>query len=267
MTKCIRANRCEAFTLIELLVVIAIIAILAAMLLPALGRAKKAAQKTQCLNNMKQMQLCWVMYADDFQGGIVRNVPNDNTSWVSGVTGNELTASGATNTQDIIQGLLYGYNKSLGIYKCPAATGFKPPSAAAIDGSLFVRTVSIELRMGDYTDVDGLINPYPAFLKLSSVINPGPSLASVFIDESIATVDDGCLAIDSTTGAGSEKTGFQNSPTIRHNGGGTFSFADGHVELLVYKSFTLEPFPLSVSAAQKQDWLKIYDTIYPDPNN
>ena len=63
----------SCFTLIELLVVIAIIAILAALLLPALSRAKQEAYTAVCINNQKQLQLAWLMYLEDNNGKLPRN--------------------------------------------------------------------------------------------------------------------------------------------------------------------------------------------------
>jgi len=232
------------FTLIELLVVIAIIAILAALLLPALEKAKEKAKTSQCLNNFRQLQLCWQMYCDDnrdllpLNGPAPVTGPGGNSLPNSWIQGNAQTDDGPQNIQ---KGVLFQYNQSPDIYACPANQRLinfpmNPPAHPAPWQGTQFRTCSIAYSLGGFV---GSIQPWaPAEQLLTGVHavsyytqikppNPRPDQMIVFCDENEYSVDDGDFAIDP---AGSGQNRWWNLPGNRHNKGTVWSFADGHCE-------------------------------------
>ena|ERR1700690_3232247 len=223
-----RTKRQRGFTLIELLVVIAIIGILAALLLPALSRAKGKALQISCMSNLKQLQLCWQMYADEYGDVLALNPPSSKTNaWIQG---DMSLTSDATNAVLLRYGQLFPYNKNTDIYRCPADNLPDLSKRSTPPITFRVRSYAMNCYMSgeDVGNTHYSLNGYHVNKKLSDITAPKPTDAFVFVEEAEFSIDDGHFGFTPSglPGAGPEDV-WQNVPGLWHRGA-NFSFADGH---------------------------------------
>jgi prepilin-type N-terminal cleavage/methylation domain-containing protein/prepilin-type processing-associated H-X9-DG protein len=242
----VKLMRKQAFTLIELLVVIAIIAILAAMLLPALARAKARAQGIRCVSNMKQLTLGWIMYIGDNQNNLPLNgdegdqpgtpAANQDPQWCPGRMDSAAPSGEPTNTAWIAAGGIYPYLKSFDVYRCPADVSTYSTAAGAAyalggRGDPRVRSMSMNGWMNPAdNDVNADQTDFRVYRKDSDLTRPGAVNLWVFIDENPWSINDGFfLELPSGTTAGlPTATSWSDAPATYHNRACGISFADGH---------------------------------------
>lgn len=234
------SNRQRGFTLIELLVVIAIIAILAAMLLPALSKAKVRAQGIYCMNNQKQLTLAWIMYADDHEDRVPPNTSGSGSrgGWVDGWLDFNPGNTDNTNTLFLRDAKLGPYTKNLGIYKCPAdnydciIAKINYPRVRSVSMNAYIGVA----RFGGVPDKSPTAGYY-SYQKMSDIKHPPPVMLWVFVDEHPDSINDGWL-INGMPGGG----GWGDLAASYHAGSCGIGFADGHAEIHKWKDkATLQP--------------------------
>ncbi len=259
--------RSPAFTLVELLVVISIISLLTALLLPALSTARAKVRSTQCVGNLRQLQVGYLIYVHDHDGKFMPNTSRGirliqqgaSPSWTLG------NPKWDTNTDNIKAGLLFPYVKVTSLYSCPSDLSRTVRRASALP-----RTRSYSLNGYFTPDLTGKglkVNPtYIAKFKqkLSDLHTPGPDQVFGFLDEDEQSIDDGMFATHDpkhwfNQNATSDLNSWMEMPSDRHNQGCTLSFLDGRVERWhwkapkIFRDYDQPP----ADAADREDLLRL----------
>ena len=257
----------RAFSLVELLVVMAIIGILAALLLPAVSKAKVAAQRTVCLANLQQLNLGCKMYSDDNNGQLVSCWPLGTQrgtvnpySWCPGNacsnprvdTYGPVPAYSSTNAYALEQGKIWPYLSSKALYRCPADT-------RSVNGQPIVRSFSMNSWLngrseGDPTGSSTFETPqddqslsFTLFRREGQILHPEQIWR--LIEEDASTINDAMFVFDmgSTNGA-------VDVPSTRHGSTYALTFVDGHAENMSFRA-PASQWNKQVNGVGDPDWI------------
>jgi prepilin-type N-terminal cleavage/methylation domain-containing protein/prepilin-type processing-associated H-X9-DG protein len=244
------------FTLVELLVVVAIIAILAGLVAPGIARAKSRAATIQCLNNFKQLNLGWQMYAvenDDVLGS------NNAVKIADGATDKQLAglswALVDPTEAGIKGGYLFEYNGDIRIYSCPADKN--PGGLTPLPERK--RSYTMSQSVNGYPEYDAFVfKNIPMFKKLTDIRSPNVDRCLVFIDEDENTIMDSLFGIPTEKFNPNREEEWWSLPSNRHNQAANLSFADGHAETFHWRvAKTYQSWPQQTVQGESPDWKRV----------
>lgn len=214
----------RAFTLIELLVVIAIIAVLAALLLPALTRAKMVAQRTKCLSNFRQWSFAMTMYIDENEGvmpresavspGTVLNLwmdvrnPASADVWYNALP--PYIRKGITASNYFSSAMRPSFYEAASLFHCPAA---KPPNDISFYIYFSMAMNSKLIKLGRPVNVNELCHPESTVMFIDNRLEGEPTVAQEMMGENLG-----------------QPSAYATRFSIRHGGTGNIVFWDGHAE-------------------------------------
>ena len=216
----------RAFTLVEVLSTVGLISVLVAMLLPTLSSARAQANRTACLSNMRQLAIAFTLYLNDNGGRFPRPaqhlVPKpEDWIWYQPDRDRECGAIARYASRPFDPGL----------YRCPADDAASHPAQP----SILLGAPPLRYQYS-YTVNEYICRLWPnQTLRISQVRNPSEKI--LLIDESAATIDDGCWAWQPNQGGGKNVLSNRHDrkaedPKHADAGRGNVAFADGHAEFL-----------------------------------
>ena len=249
--------RRAGFTIMELMAVIAIIVIVVGLLSVALNQTRNRTMRVMCLDNMRQLQVAWTLYADDNKDFIALNktapmgsvgtgvaaAPRNSTnSWVAGNPKED------RNIQTLANGTLYDYVRQPEVYRCPM------DSSTTRYGTPRIRSYSMSSYLGgDDEDMDPRVK-----MRVSDIVNPGPERVFVFIEEHEDSVwTSGFVVLPR------ENTSLYSTPSDRHLQGCNLTFADGHLEYWEWaapKKPSSKP-PLATNGRELRDLRRLQEAV------
>jgi prepilin-type N-terminal cleavage/methylation domain-containing protein/prepilin-type processing-associated H-X9-DG protein len=250
-----KARRQKGFTITELMVVITIMTVLSAILLPALNKSRSRSHAITCLNNLRQLQLSWQMYPDDNEDILPANnyvngfkmgmlTVSSGPSWCPGDAINDVS------TDNIKKGVLFSYNNSTSIYRCPADT-----SKVQTPATDMLRTRSYKMS----GSINCTVSSAPSYRKLHEITAPHPSRLFVFIDAHESSMVDPHFTLPTVADdLQTKKKVWIDVPSSRHDQAGNLSFADGHIERWRWKTAkNFTSWQQSVSEAEVDDFRRL----------